>query len=134
MKWVATLIGLALLCGAFLLYRNTTAFLQHARVAPGIVESFEEQESTDNESHKIMYYPVISFSTPDGQPHSFRSDVGTSSRGTTGEKVEVLYDPAKPESARIKGFFHLWGAASICGGLGILFFLAGISAFRRALR
>jgi hypothetical protein len=38
-----------------------------------------------------------------------------------------LYQNSSPEQARINSFFSLWGASTILGGIGAVFFLVGFS-------
>ncbi|PKM31283.1 MAG: DUF3592 domain-containing protein [Gammaproteobacteria bacterium HGW-Gammaproteobacteria-11] len=121
-KYGFTLLGIALLLGAFFLYQNTQSFLADAATAEGVVTALTPSRSTDS----VTYRPVVRFATQDGEVIEFTSTAGSNPPSyATGEQVEVLYSPANPNSARIKGFFSLWGGASITGGLGGLFFILG---------
>ena len=56
----------------------------------------------------------------------FVSSTATNPPGyAKGEKIEVLYFPAKPQEARINSFFSLWGGSVILGVMGAIFFLIG---------
>ncbi|MDV3504913.1 hypothetical protein [Marinobacter sp. M-5] len=41
----------------------------------------------------------------------------------------MLFTPGELESARIDGFFSLWGIALIVGGIGAVFFPVGAGMF-----
>jgi hypothetical protein len=75
------------------------------------------------------YCPVVEFTARDGSPCRFISGSG---RGTKqyreGERVTVVYDPAKQSSAAIRSFSSLWllpvmltvfATAFLCFGLGV---------------
>ncbi len=52
-----------------------------------------------------------------------RSSPSRPSRGNSivGERVEILYKPDDPQSARLNGFFSLWFGPAVFGGIGALF-------------
>lgn len=125
-KYLFTLIGIAMLVGAFFLYRNTTAFLAEAAKADGLVVDLVRSQSSDS----TTYRPVVRFMSSSGEEIEFVSSTGSNPPSySRGEKVEVLYLPAKPEKARINGFFSLWGATVILGVLGGVFSSVGIGIF-----
>ncbi|MCA1687602.1 MAG: DUF3592 domain-containing protein [Actinobacteria bacterium] len=71
-------------------------------------------------------YPVVRFQTRDGRMVEFESETGTSSFSQgPGEQVEVLYDPLKPEVARIKTFMMLWFGPLIFSVIGFFMFSFG---------
>lgn len=121
-KYVFSVIGIAMLVGASLLYNNTSDFLTRAVVAQGQVVDLVLSRSSDSAS----YYPVVVFRDASGRQVKFQSNTGSNPPSyARGERVEVLYEPGEPEAARINGFFSLWGAATIVGGLGLVFGLVG---------
>ncbi|SDX72923.1 DUF3592 domain-containing protein [Marinobacter mobilis] len=121
-KYVFSVIGIAMLVGASLLYNNTSDFLTRAVSAQGQVVDLVLSRSSDT----TTYYPVVVFRDASGRQVEFKSNSGTNPPSyTRGERVEVLYEPGEPEAARINGFFSLWGAAIIVGGLGLVFGLVG---------
>lgn len=121
-KYVFSVIGIAMLVGASLLYNNTSDFLTRAVSAQGQVVDLILSRSSDT----TTYYPVVVFRDASGRQVEFKSNSGTNPPSyTRGERVEVLYEPGEPEAARINGFFSLWGAAIIVGGLGLVFGLVG---------
>jgi hypothetical protein len=121
-KYVFTLVGVAMLAGALLAYRHTSAFLADAARAEGIVVEVIHQRSSDSSTYK----PVVQFTTADGRQVEFTSDVGSSPPAhARGDKVAVLYRPASPAQARIDGFLDLWLLPTILGGMGAVFALIG---------
>ncbi|SFM67620.1 DUF3592 domain-containing protein [Marinobacter zhejiangensis] len=121
-KYVFSVIGIAMLVGASLLYNNTTDFLTRAVSAQGQVVDLVLSRSSDS----TTYYPVVVFRDASGRQVEFKSNTGSNPPSyTRGERVEVLYEAGEPEAARINGFFSLWGAATIVGGLGLVFGLVG---------
>ncbi len=41
-------------------------------------------------------------------------------RYSAGDKVRILYDPDRPEAARIRSFYYLWFMPSLFSGLGVV--------------
>ena len=69
---------------------------------------------------------MVRFRTQDGRTVETESETGTSSFSRRpGEQVEVLYDPLRPEEARIKTFMMLWFAPLIFSVLGFFMFVFG---------
>ncbi len=121
-KYLFTLIGAAMLAGAFFWYGSTSNFLKEAVKAEGAVVELVRSQSSDS----TTYRPVVHFLSQDGRQIEFTSTSGSNPPSyTSGEKVEVLYLPSAPQDARINGFFSLWGGPVIVGGMGSLFFLIG---------
>ncbi|MDK8466002.1 DUF3592 domain-containing protein [Marinobacter sp. SS13-12] len=122
LKYLFSVVGGALLVGAFLWYQSTVTFLDEALEVPGVVTDLVYSRSGDTSS----YYPVVQFEDVSGQLTEFQSSSGSNPASySRGEHVSVFYLPGEPESARINGFFSLWGGALIMGILGGAFFLVG---------
>ncbi|KPQ01905.1 DUF3592 domain-containing protein [Marinobacter sp. HL-58] len=122
LKYLFSVVGGALLVGAFLWYQSTVTFLDDALEVPGVVTDLVYSRSSDSSS----YYPVVRFEDDAGQVIEFQSSSGSNPASySRGERVSVLYLPGEPESARIDGFFSLWGGALILGIIGGSFFLVG---------
>lgn len=121
-KYIFTLIGIGMLVGAALIYRNTSSFLAGASKAEGTVVELVRSRS----SNSITYQPVVQFAGQSGQTIEFVSSISSNPpEYRIGQKIPVLYDPADPQDARITGFFSLWGGSAILGGMGGVFFLIG---------
>jgi hypothetical protein len=70
-------------------------------------------------------YPVVRFTTADGREVEMRGETGRDPPARrVGDVVEVLYDPADPERARIAGWTHSGG---FVGTLLILFGLVFVA-------
>ena len=130
-KYIFTAVGLLMLIGAFKLYNYTQTFLSEATTTNGeVIELIRERSSStsssSNSSDSYTYRPVVQFTTQSGKEIEFTSSTGSNPASySRGEKVEVLYQLESPEKAKINGFFSLWGAAVIVGGIGAIFFLIG---------
>jgi hypothetical protein len=108
---------------AAILSRNAWRLLAAGQTAPGVVVGVEP--GNDGEGS----FPVVSFTTPDGQAHRFRDGLSSSFSPAVGGPVEVLYDPAAPSRARVKSFWSLWLAPLFFGGFGLAIVGAGLAVF-----
>jgi len=125
-KYIFAIIGLALLTGCVYLYSDKQAFKKKAEISQGVVVELiiERFDKT------IMYAPIISFTTKEGDKIEFTSAIGNNSPSyRVGETVEIIYDPKEPNKADINSFTSLWMAPLILGVFGIIFFLIGFSIF-----
>ena len=122
--------------GAVLLFlgiRNfvrTRRFVSRASSATGTVTDVKTSTNTSHSSGgarvRRYRYPVVRFQTQDGRTVEFESETGTSSFSQgPGEQVEVIYDPLKPEEARIKTFMMLWFVPLIFCVVGFFVFAFG---------
>ncbi|MEB4589851.1 DUF3592 domain-containing protein [Candidatus Thiothrix sp. Deng01] len=117
-------IGMGLLGGSYYLYQDTRGFLRTALSAQGTVVELVRSRSRDS----TTYAPAVNFTTHEGKPISFTSTTSSNPPSyTEGETVEVFYQADRPESAKINGFFSLWGGALILGGIGAVFFIISAS-------
>ncbi len=122
LKYVFTLIGLGMLVGAAYSYIHTKNFLKDAITTNGQVIDLVYSRSSDSD----VYKPRVSFTTNTGENITFTSSSGSNPPSySKGETVEVFYKPENPNKAKINGYFSLWGATSILGGLGFVFFAIG---------
>ena len=118
------LVGVSLLIGSYFIYQNNKSFVSEAILTEGTVVDLQRTRSSDSNSYH--YRPVVLFTIKTGESIEFISSTGSNPASyTKGEKVEVLYDPSDPQSARIKEFFSLWGTTVILGSMGAVFFLIG---------
>lgn len=126
LRVIFTLIGLGMLAGAFFSFQSTSSFLETAAAKTGVVTDLLYSRSSDSSA----YYPVVRFEDEQGRPVEFQSSSGSNPASySRGEGVRVLFTPGDPSSARIDGFFELWGVTLIVGGLGMAFFLVGGGMF-----
>jgi hypothetical protein len=111
-------------------FLRTRRFVSRASSATGTVTDVKTRTSRshtgDGPRVRTYRYPVVRFQTRDGRTVEFESETGTSSFSQgPGEQVEVLYDPLKPEEARIKTFMMLWFGPLIFVVLGFFMFVFG---------
>jgi Protein of unknown function (DUF3592) len=107
---------------------RTRRFVGRASSATGTVTDIKNRRSTSHSSEgsRIRRYPVVRFQTQEGRTVEFESETGTASFSQgPGERVDVLYDPLRPEEARIKTFIMLWFAPLIFSVLGLFMFVFG---------
>jgi len=102
--------------------RETYVFLRTATRRVGEVIAIIEDDHDSS-------YPVVRFQLPDGESVELGIRVG-SMTCRVGQRVEVLYDPQQPQSARIRNFWELWFPAIGFMGFGVLFLgMAGAGIF-----
>lgn len=117
-------VALTLLIVTILLITKTARFIRSARQTKGAV--LDNVPRQDGEGGTI-FCPRFTFTTDDRREFVVASKTGTSPPAfRDGEQIEVLYNPLKPEDARIKTFAQLWLAPTICGPLGVVFLLVGL--------
>jgi hypothetical protein len=127
---VFSTIGIGMLVVSFFIFSNTTSFIRRAVEAEGKVIDLERSRSSSSSSSSSSstYRPVVEFTTATGKRIEFTSSVGSSPPShRVGEPVRVLYNPADPQSARIKSFFQLWFGFLIVFFMGLVFAAIGLS-------
>ncbi|MEU6388451.1 DUF3592 domain-containing protein [Streptomyces sp. NPDC046939] len=121
----------------------SASYVAHAERAPGTVVALEWREDHSGGTRRKrssdgpVAYPVVAFTSADGERRTFRSSTGSKPPAyDEGERVEVLYRPDSPEDARINGFLSLWLLPLIFGGVGLLITATGttIALVRRRRR
>lgn len=123
-KYTFASIGLAMLIATFFLYQNTQAFLSTAVTTSGTVIELISSRSNNN---SITYAPVVRFSTSNGDVTEFVSSGSNPPAYSRNDTVEVLYQEATPQNAKINSISDLWGAGLIVGIIGLVFFSIGFS-------
>jgi Protein of unknown function (DUF3592) len=124
-KWIAWLfliIGIGLVIGAGIAAYYSTRLIQQGIRTTGNVVDFVESFSEDG---TLMYSPIFVFIDENGQEHRVQSSYSSSSPGyARGQIVDIVYQPGKPDSARIPNAFSYWGVTGILGfiGIGFIFF------------
>ena len=129
--------GSELIYNAFASWNETIAFVAHASHAKGVVVRLVQGEAR---MHEPTFAPVIEFSTPDGRKLRFIG-MGSSIHPTflPDQFVDVLYEPANPEQARLNFEPVLWGPSLAFGGIGCVLAtigasILGVKARRRHVR
>lgn len=116
---------------------KTYTFIKAASRAQGRVINLEAHAMVARGGiSNVSYFPRIRYQTPGGQEIEFVSrSKGGHDESSPGSLIEVLYDPANPERARVNRFSELWESSLLFFGFGsffIIFPLAGLYLYRRA--
>lgn len=126
-RWVvAIFLGFAVLFGAI----GAAIGLQQARFESGAMLAQAEvvaMVAVRNDDGQTLYRPEIAYMTASGE--SVRVVTGAASRPPAykvGQRVEVRYDPARPNEPVIDSFGERWLMPLVFGGLGMLFLLIGL--------
>ncbi len=130
---ISTGIGALVLGGGLFSLHHTRTFLATAARATGEVIALEPRWSRRRRGGSTChYYPVVQFQLPDGEWVRFTGQVGSTPPAyRVGQRVEVLYKPGQPRSARIRSFLELWFGPILFTGMGGLFlFIGGVSLIR----
>lgn len=105
-------------------YTSTTAFVNHAKSAPGVVTNLKPSSSGSNGT---SYFAVFEFVDAEGIKRQATTEWSSNPpRYSVGENVVVLYSPDSPGDVRLKGFMGLWLGPTICGGLAAVDFFFAI--------
>jgi hypothetical protein len=124
-EWVGRLIAVVFL-GSFcivgpvlLIIGLGTAVQRAALLISGSRAEATVIGAQQNGSSHATYAPVFRFAASDGRVYTVSSDVsGKRSDVRFGERIEALYWPDHPESARIDAFAPLWTMPLVLGGVG----------------
>jgi hypothetical protein len=117
-------IGALLLLGAAWNVSSTRTWIARAIEVPGSVIEMARVRDSDNTGY--MFAPVVRFNTVEGNSVEFQSGFRSNPPAyRTGQTVSVLYDPAEPRSAAIRGFLTLWFMPMILGFIGSVFLMVG---------
>jgi hypothetical protein len=127
-------IGLLVLGIAIYLTWSTHAWLGRSVQATGVV--VENVRMQNRQTGELMFAPLVRFQTADGRTIEFQSSLRTNPPAySPGQRVTVLYDPAKPVSAEIASLFSIWFAPIVLWFLGTVFTAVGIgvAVYRRRM-
>ena len=122
---VFLLSGVGLLIGGLVSGARTRAFLEKAIETRGEIVAFEEGPPAEAGA-PATYRPVISYVPASGQRVRFKPMVYSNPQSfEVGERVVVLYEPDRPDEARIRSFSSLWLSSLMLLGLGTIFSVLG---------
>jgi hypothetical protein len=116
---------------------NTLRQISREESAPGRVVELVERTSRDSETGDVTEYsyPVVEF-TPPGRQQPVTVQIGEGSwppAYLVGDAVTVLYEPGRPQIARIQSASSnllMWILPGITGIVGISFLIAGVVVFK----
>jgi hypothetical protein len=134
-KIIATLfflVGIGCLIAGVVVFFHTRAFIKSAKTTSGRVVRLDPDTDTH---HNITYHAVFTFTDDSGSPHTVRTSYSQRPQPyQIGDPLVVLYEPASPESARIRSFGSLWLVPTILGSVGVIFPTLALLAFSAARR
>ena len=123
--WIMGLVGAALLIGGGWLLVDTRQFVVRAEAAQGTVIELIRTRGRDGGA---MFKPLVRYETATGITVAFSTSAASRPAAyDVGEVVTVLYDPARPDDARLQGSFALWGVPTVVVGVGVVLFMIGAS-------
>jgi hypothetical protein len=134
----AILVGLACLAGGVKAVVTRRRKRAAAVSASGVVVDLQMRVFRAGSSG--VYCPVVEFATGTGAVVRFESSFGTMPAShAVGQAVQVLYDPASPETAEVDSGLSSWlttGCLFAFGALGLFFGLvfAGLHVLLSASR
>jgi hypothetical protein len=68
----------------------------------GVVTSHTSRRSHGMDNHtSLLFFPSVRFQTADGRSVEFHNEVGSNAPPKVGDQVTVIYDPERPEEARV---------------------------------
>ena len=116
-------IGLTLYGGSLLI--DAIRFAAVARPATGTVVSVETVNTRDSGNAGVSFLPTIRYETARGAVREAETQISSTAYDfRTGETVEILYDPARPEEVRLRGLLSLWALPVAFFGIGVLLLAA----------
>jgi len=123
------LVGVGLLAASVFLAWNTSAFIHTSRTALGRVVDLEWRGGAGGRrASGGGYVTVFAFADSSGQVHTVRTKAAQNpTTHQIGAEVEVFFQPACPDEAKIRSFQTLWLIPIDLAGFGISF--AGIGGF-----
>ena len=141
MKYLPALIvaALALVPWKFAVdaYLHTREVMAGYASATGEVVGYASRisRSAGSGSSSVQHYPIVHFTAPGGELVRFESEFGASDmRYPVGERVDVLYDRAQPQTALINEFRSLWLSPLLFFGFGMPFVVFGGWLYLRSHR
>jgi hypothetical protein len=124
-------IGVAMQGGALLLARRPIRLLRAGGRARGMVlDNEESMVQSGRSAASKCYFPIIGFTTTQGERIRFTSAIGRGRALPEGGEVRVVYDPARPNEAELATFNSLWFMPTITAAFGLPFLAAGLIGLR----
>lgn len=120
------LVGLVLMSIAGWQFRQTMKLLKNGERAKARVLELISTRGSDG----TTYRPLFGFVTKANQVKQFEYDVSASPPDwKVGEEADVIYDPDRPERARLIGYWGLFIASIILAAVAAPFLVIGSGYF-----
>lgn len=114
-----SLIGGVMALIAVFLFVRTRMFISNAQEVKGTVIRMMYSHSSEGGGG---YSPVYQFKTIEGRLVEKQDSLSSNPpMFTEGQTIDVLYEPANPENARIKKWMSLYFLPLLLGGMGLIF-------------
>lgn len=138
MLLIAIFLSIGVILLAVAAFSTIQSFRKMAKeqAAPGQVVDLVERMSYDSETKQTnaYYYPVVEFKPNGGSLERVQLDEGSwPPEYRAGDAVTILYDPERPQDARIKSISSavlLWILPAITGTVGVVFVAVALIVFR----
>lgn len=121
--WIFLIVGLPFLSVAVFLFLRDASFAGDGARAEGrVIELLRLVETEPGETASVTYNGVIRFADQNGRAQEFSETLRTNPpRFAVGDRVTVIYDPARPSRAVVDDFWGRKGLPAIFLGLGGIF-------------
>ena len=127
--------GIAFAVGGGVWWQSVHSFVQSAEHTEGTVIEIVKSRNKDGD---YMFSPVVEYSDHQGQRHEYHSTTKTKpSFYSVGDKVQMLYDRERPDSANIDHWLSLYLGPLVLGFIAAVdffimaaFFIAVLLFFR----
>ena len=124
-------IGLLLfVLGAVFASRSAALLHDGARVTGTVLEVSESRYTDSKGKSKRKFLSTITYSPQAGAPLTFTQE-GDFGKGA---RVEVVYLPGDPSSAKVNSFGSIWGATAALTCVGLVFGLVGFGGAYAVIR
>jgi Protein of unknown function (DUF3592) len=112
---------------------HTEIFLHESIATEGTITALMPKQ--DGSDASVTYAPMFTFTAKDRQSYTVTSNASANPpEFKVGEKIRVLYEPDRPDGARIDSFWQLWSLAMIFGIVGTVTTGAGYLILRLGRR
>lgn len=126
--WFLLANGALMLVLSAVAYVAQTRFQARAVETGGVVVALVRRDHppTRDAAASETFAAVFEFDLPNGRRQRVEASFSSNPPCcAVGETVRVRYDPSRPESAAIVGFWSAWGWTTILGGIGGALLLGG---------
>ena len=128
-RMIALAIGCAAVAAGLIWIVRTANFLKHALKTPGQVIAMPRSGS----GRATAYYPIFVFTNDAGMVLTQRSRIKFEPEFfKPPQSITAIYEPSKPDEARIETFRGLWLMPVLLIGWGLLCALGAYPARRKA--
>jgi hypothetical protein len=118
-------LGVVMMLVGIFFFSHTRQFLARAQTAKGTVTQMVYSHSSEGGGG---YAPVYQFTTADGQSIVKQDSMASNPpRFQVGQELDILYDAAKPQKARINRKMNLYFLPTLFWGMGLIFTGVGVA-------